>query len=51
MVCTLVAMVSSDLGGVALIGLSTLFSTISGVLRVTGLPFTVILFLRGVELE
>ena len=50
-VCNLVAMVSNDLGGVTLIGLSTLFSNISGVFRAIGLPLTVTLFRLGVELE
>ena len=46
-VCNLVVMVSSDLGGVVLLGLSTLLSNISGVFMATGLPLRVKLPRRG----
>lgn len=45
--CNLLDMASKDLGGVALWGLSTLFSNISGVFIVTGLPLRVMLLRRG----
>ena len=46
---SLVGMASCDLGGVVLIGLSTLLRRISGVLRETGLPLRVRLPWRGVR--
>jgi hypothetical protein len=46
---TLAGMASSDLGGVVLLGLSTLFSRISGVFMEMGLPLSVMLLRRGVR--
>ena len=47
MACSLLGLARSDLGGVALLGLSTLFRSSSGVFMGTGLPLRVRLLLRG----